>query len=177
MGDPLAIPDDLADIWRPLSDAEVTRATNLIEKASDRLRQKCPFDIDARMALYTSSPEDITALNPSIVADVVVGIVKRAMVNPNGLFSETETNGPFSHSQTFVGRYDKTATDVRGTLQVTESDIDQLRPAVPAPAPFAFQVGIPDPQVLVPRGARIPVPPVGRPSVIVPDFDPGSGVE
>lgn len=127
----LALPGDVEDVWRPLSTAEVPRVTNLIEKASARLRQKCPFDIDERISLFYDDSKAPTALDPAIVADVVATIVKRFLVNIEGAAASNESTGPFSKSTTWVNRYDKTGSDVRGAIEVTESDIDQLRPATP----------------------------------------------
>lgn len=137
---PLADPSDVADLWRPLVDTELGRVANLIVKASARLRQQCPFDIDARISLYSTDPESPVALSPDIVADVVAGVVKRFLVNQVGVVSQTQTTGPFSISQSFVNRYDKTGTDVRGSLEVTESDIDQLRPATGTPVPRSIRM-------------------------------------
>jgi hypothetical protein len=176
--EPLAETSDVADLWRPLSDAETTRVARLIVKATAQLRQNCPFDIDERIELYTTDPTAPIALDPTLVADVVATVVKRFLVNVDGVASSSEGVGPYSRSATFVNRYDKSGSDVRGALQVTESDIDRLRPAVPAPAPFAFRVGVPEPQLLIQRGARgtgtfgSPIGPV-----VVPDFAPGTGVE
>jgi hypothetical protein len=180
---PLAVPSDVEDVWRPLTDAEKPRVLNLIAKASSKLRQKCPFDIDDRIGLFTSAtdPEqlDVTALDPQIVADVVATIVKRFLVNQDGVASQSQGAGPFSKSATYVNRYDKTGSDVRGAIQVIDSDIEQLRPAVPAQTATSFEVGIPDPRVLVPRGGysgqgRIGI---GLPAVILPDIAPGTGNE
>jgi hypothetical protein len=171
MPDALATPQDVVDIWRPLSDAETTQVSNLIIKASAKLRFACPFDVDARIALFDANPQDPTALDPLIVSDVVAMIVKRFLVNPEGYATESETTGPFSRSATYVNRYDKTGSDVRGAIQVTDSDIDQLRPAVPSFVPSSFTYALPSPQVLIP-GDRLG----GRPG-IVPDRFPDTGAQ
>lgn len=142
---PLAQPSDVADVWRPLTDAETAQVANLIAKASAKLRQLAPWDIDARIALSTSNPTNPMALQAEVVADVVATIVKRLLVNPDGVALSSETVGPFSRSQSYVNRYDKTGSDVRGALQVTDSDIDQLRPATQDFTPSTFRVGIPRP--------------------------------
>lgn len=171
MTEPLATPDDVADIWRPLTADETTQVTNLIVKASAKLRHACPFDIDARIALHEVASTDPTALDPTVVADVVATIVKRFLVNPEGAASGSDSEGPFSHSTTWVNRYDKTGSDVRGAIQVTDSDIDQLRPAVPAATASTFRYQIPCPQVLIP-GDRFG----GRPGVL-PDVFPDMGAK
>lgn len=128
MPDPLAQASDVADIWRPLSADEVTRADNLIAKASAMLRAACPFDIDERIALMQTAPDDPKALDAVVVATVVAGIVRRAMVNPDGAVSTTETTGPYSKSSTFALR--GSGESNRGELVVLPADIAQLRPKV-----------------------------------------------
>lgn len=129
MPGPLADTSDVEAVWRPLQDTEVGQVTALIARASAKLRHAVPFDIDARIALYATDPTQPTALDPMVVADVVATIVKRFMVNIEGVASSSEGVGPYSRSATFVNRYDKTGSDVRGAIQVIDSDIDQLRPA------------------------------------------------
>lgn len=167
--DPFADPNDLAAVWRPLSDAEAQQAMNLLAAASSKLRHACPFDIDARVALFEAGSTDPTALDPVLVTDVVVTIVKRYMVNIQGAATMSQSVGPYSQSATFVNRYDKTGSDVRGAIQVTDSDIDQLRPAVPADIPAVAHVAIPDPQVLVPAAVNVR----GVGPVVIPDYAPG----
>ena len=171
MPEPLATPSDVADIWRPLTDTETAQATNLIAKASSRLRQKCPFDIDTRIALYSADSSDPQALDPLLVADVVANIVKRVMTNPAGVLSQSNTTGPLSASVTFASRTsDDGATG--STLVVTDADIDQLRPAVPSMAvPSSFRYKMPVPQILIP-GDRFN----GRPE-IAPDCYPERGAK
>lgn len=147
---PLANPQDVADVWRPLSDSDIEQVYSLIGKASAKLRQTCPFDIDARMALFATAPTALTALDPVIVADVVATVVKRFLVNREGVASYTDGTGPYTHSAMLVNRYDKTGSDVRGAIQIIESDINQLRPAVPAPLASTFRVRTPRPRILVP---------------------------
>ena len=139
----LASPDDVADIWRPLTDAERARAENLIAKASAMLRAACPFDVDARIALKDTDPTDPDALDKAIVAAVVADMVKRVMANPEGVASKSESVGPFSSSTTFTGHFDRTQSDVRGRLVVLDSDIDQLRPVVGFPKPFTIRTPAP----------------------------------
>lgn len=176
MSAPLATTDDVADLWRPLSADEETRVGSLIAKASAKLRHACPFDIDARIALFTTDPSNPQALDPTVVADRVAIIVHRYLVNQDGAASLSEGVGGFSRSITFVNRYDKTGADVRGELRITDEDIDELRPAVPAPVPSSIRVNVPCPQVLYPHGygSRDGMPGV---PVVTPDPWPGSGVE
>lgn len=161
---PLAAPSDVKTLWRPLGPAlssdETTGITDLISQASANLRAVTPFDIDDRIALYSTDPTDPTALNPQVVAGVVAERVKSYLNNPAGVASSSDAAGPFSHSSTWVNRYDKTGSDVRGSLEFTDSDVDRIRPAVPAMIPSSFTVHVPKPRVLLPyarngRGAVI----------------------
>lgn len=148
MPDPLATPADVADIWRPLSTAEQSQATNLIVKASALLRAHAPFDVDARLALETTDPDRLDA---EVVASVVAGIVKRVMVNPDSAVSATESVGPYSHSTTFAQR-SGSADVMRGDLVVTRADIAMLKPAATTfPKPFTIRTS---------RHHRQPDPPV-----------------
>ena len=130
MGLPLATTSDLEDMWRPLLPSEVARARNLIDKASGLLRQSTPAvpSLDDRIALYASDSNNIQALDPTVVATVVATMVKRFISNVEGVTSTTETVGPFSQAKSFALRGDK---DVRGELQVTDSDLKALRPYAP----------------------------------------------
>jgi hypothetical protein len=172
----LATPDDVeAALLRPLTDNERTFVPSLIKTASSKLRQKAPFDIDARIALFTTQPTATIALDPVLVASVVAKIVKNVVVNTEGLVSESQGTGPFSQSKTFVSRYDKTGADARGSIQVTDADIEELRPAVPAAVAGSIRLGLPAPQVLIPHGVIGPGGRVGP--VIVPDLYPDTGAE
>jgi hypothetical protein len=173
--EPLATPEDVADTWRPLTPAETGRVMSLIEKASAKLRHECPFDIDERVGLFSTDPTAPTALDPLVVADVVATIVKRFLANPEGFASTSEGDGPFSRSGTFVNRYDKSGSDVRGAIQVTPSDIAQLRPAVPTVVARSFRVNVPAPQILLTRGLGSRDGALGP--VVIPDVFPGREVE
>jgi hypothetical protein len=126
----LASLDDVATVWRLPTADETVQVLGLINVASAKLRQAAPFDIDARIALHSVTPSAATALDPVVVASVVAMIVKRVLVNPDGLATSTESVGPFSESRSFVARADTTGADTRGGIYVTASDVDQLRPAV-----------------------------------------------
>lgn len=162
--------DVIAKLVRPLSDFESTYVNAWIDEASAQLRQRAPFDIDARIAMFDSGVVSPAALDPVLVAGVVAGVVKNFLVNPEGFVTTSEATGPFSQSHSFVNRYDKSGSDVRGRIQVTDADVDQLRPAAPAESPFSFKVGIPQPGIVLPNALR-PNAPFGAPSgpVAVPD--------
>ncbi len=124
MGISLAEPQDVADLWRPLTSDETQRVENLIGKASALLRQRLPW-VDARMARFAVDATDEGGLDPLAVANVVAGIVKRFLVNPDGATNMSEASGPYSQSKGFALRGDK---DVRGELIVTDSDVEALTP-------------------------------------------------
>lgn len=173
---PFADSDDVVAIWRPLaSTSEQTQVDDLIGRAWAKLRQAAPFNIEERVALFATNPAAVIALDPMVVADVVATIVKRFLVNTDGAATVSETTGPFSRSATYVARNDRTGSDVRGSIQATAADVEQLRPATPSPAAGTIRTNIPQPRVLLPRGYGNTTAP-GQPSVI-PDVWPDSGVE
>jgi hypothetical protein len=128
----LAQPSDLEDMWRPLADSEMLRAVRLIQKASALLRQAQPH-IDNRIALFSTDPTNVAALDPTIVATVVATIVKRFIANVEGVASQTV--GPYSVS--YALRVEK---DIRGELQVTENDLQALRAYKPTAAIGSIRV-------------------------------------
>jgi hypothetical protein len=79
--EPFAEPGDIANIWRPLTQAEQTIAEYLLEQASDLLRIQVP-NIDALIAA------DGTGLKAARAKAVVVNAVKRVLSNPDGLLQE-----------------------------------------------------------------------------------------
>lgn len=172
---PLAKPADVTDLLPPIGDYDIDRIERHILKASASLRQLTPFDIDQRIDWFETGLGTPT-LDPLQVATVVATIVKRFMVNVEGVASRTDTEGPNSTSLTLVNRYDKSGSDTRGAIQATDADVQQLRPAVPSEIASSFRVGIPDPQLVIQHswvrdryGRSVPI--------VVPDFAPGSGVE
>ncbi|HEY5201196.1 MAG TPA: hypothetical protein VIJ31_09825, partial [Acidothermaceae bacterium] len=104
---PFADADDVAARWRPLSAAEQTVAGILASDASALIRARFP-GIDSQVLGG--------ALDPGILTMVVAGMVRRAMTAPStGVTSQSETAGPFSHSQTFanpLGNVFLTAADL-----------------------------------------------------------------
>lgn len=94
MGDPFASPADVAARWRPLTDAEATVAAALVGDASAFIRARFP-GIDSQV---TSG-----AVDPLILELVVANMVKRALLAPDtGVSQESQTAGPYGHSQTFA---------------------------------------------------------------------------
>lgn len=89
----LAVVSDVEDRWRPLSTDEQNRASVLISDASSLLRAEFP-GIDTTI--------DTGGLDAAVVAAIVANMVKRAMIAPSdGISQESETAGPFSHSQSY----------------------------------------------------------------------------
>jgi hypothetical protein len=112
-------------LLRPLSDAELEYTVGLCDAATTLLRSRMP-DIDARIASYAVSPTAARAVDPALVALVLADVVRRYLVNPKGLWSTTETTGPYSVSETFPGaRGGTAAADVSG-LAVTAADIAKI---------------------------------------------------
>lgn len=120
--DSLADLEDLQQLLStPIAESDAIRMTGLLMRASALLRQKAPHT-DQRIA--------DGSLDPLIVSTVVAGIVKRMVTNPDGASSKTVSTGPYSTSVSYVDRYEGVdgSLAVRGGLQVTKSDLDQLRP-------------------------------------------------
>lgn len=119
----LATTDDLADMWRPLNSDELTRASNLLSRASALLRQVAPH-VDDRISRHNADPTDPMGLDPVLVATVVATIVKRFISNVEGVASQSVGG----YSVRYALRTEKT---IRGELQVTQEDLDALRPYLP----------------------------------------------
>lgn len=79
--EPFATPSDIEAVWRPLTDAETTAATGLLEQASDLLRIQVP-NIDTLIS------NDTTGLKQARAKAAVVNAVKRVLSNPDGLLQE-----------------------------------------------------------------------------------------
>lgn len=90
---PLATTDDVEAAWRPLADAELTRAETLIGRASRKIRRRWS-DVDDRITAGTLTAED--------VADVVAEMVQVAMTQTPGVSQISETAGPFSQGETYT---------------------------------------------------------------------------
>lgn len=119
----LCTPDDVADMWRPLIDAdERAKVDRLIGKASALLRQKLP-SVDARIATFAATPTDVSALDPDTVASVVAVVIKRFLSNPDGATHVQKSLGGASTSTGYALRGDK---DPRGDMVITDADLDKL---------------------------------------------------
>lgn len=116
---PLAVPEDIAGVWRALTAGEETRVTVLIDHASRIVRLRWT-DLDARIAAGT--------LNAALVAQVVARMVTRVMDLPagTGVKQTSETVGPYSSSTT----YD--AAMAARSLFLDDDDVALLAPVVTA---------------------------------------------
>lgn len=106
MPDAYATAKDVANGWRPLSSEEFERASVLVARASRLVRAKFTT-LDARIARGD--------VDPLLVADVVAGMARRAMLAPEGVIQHTQTGGPFTESRRYAnptGRLDFTADDL-----------------------------------------------------------------
>jgi hypothetical protein len=97
----------------------VNRATSLLRRASALLRQVAPH-VDARIARYQQNPADPAALDPDLVATVVATIVKRFISNVEGIATQSMNGFAVSYAL-------RTEKSVRGELQVTQEDLNQLQ--------------------------------------------------
>jgi hypothetical protein len=113
--------DDVADRWRPLSDAERTLAQVLIGDATNILLVTYP-DINGQVLAGT-----VEEWRPR---QVVAGMVKRAIIGGDneGVKSDSETVGPYSLSRTYA--------NALGSLFLTDAD----RVLILGPQPAAVSV-------------------------------------
>lgn len=118
--DALATYLDLQDMWRPLADSEIDRASGLLIRATALLRQAAP-SVDDRIAAWQANPADPRGLDPTVVATVVATIVKRFISNVEGVASQSV--GGYSVSYAL-----RTEKSIRGELQVTKEDLEALFP-------------------------------------------------
>ena len=121
MADPLAVPADIAAVWRPLTTDETQAATGLISQASAMLRMRAP-GIDARIAA-----DDDGVVGDAVKA-AVVNAVKRVLTNPEAMrqFQNSETTGPFTDQK--GGTFDDSVAT--GALYFTGADLFGLVPSV-----------------------------------------------
>lgn len=109
----LASVEDLETVWRPLSDDEAAAAGQWLSWASALVRAEVP-SVDARIASGV--------LSADLVSSVVVAMVQRAMLNPDGAKSVMETVEDFSRQVTIGGDGDGTR------LFLTDRELRLLSP-------------------------------------------------
>lgn len=101
-----ATAQDVAARWRPLTPAETDTANVLCADASNLIRAEFP-GIDDQVTAG--------AVDAAVLTQVCAGMVKRAMRAPaDGVTSESNNVGPFSHSQTYANPL--------GNVFLTEAD-------------------------------------------------------
>jgi Phage protein Gp19/Gp15/Gp42 len=103
---------DLEVRWRPLSDAERSRAEVLLDDAWRDVRRRFPT-LEARMTAG--------ALDYMDVVKVVAGMVKRVLIggDAEGITQQSQTMGPFGVAQSFG--------NPMGNLYLTAEDVATLR--------------------------------------------------
>jgi hypothetical protein len=112
-----AVPDDIANVWQPLTADQESIAEALIDQASLKLRvaaRRRGRDLDAMVA---SDP-----LIGEAAQTAVVNAVKRVLMNPKALRQYSETTGPFTESQTI----DSSVST--GGLYIDPSDLADILP-------------------------------------------------
>lgn len=118
----LVTPDDVETaLLRPLTATEQSYIDSLIRQASAQLRTAMPT-FDERLAAT-----DETAISPDTVAAMLAGVIKRYMVNPQGIASHSEGMGPYSETNSYTS-YGK-ALSGNGDLAVTAADLAKLNPS------------------------------------------------
>lgn len=113
---PFADPMDVQGIWRTMTDDELSAAAAWIAEASQQVRDEVPdvagLDVDERIAAGL--------LAEATVRSVVVRMVRRVMVNPDGDSSVTEQTGPFAVTRT------KSSAMAGGALYISSSEMRRL---------------------------------------------------
>ncbi|MDN4616413.1 Gp19/Gp15/Gp42 family protein [Leifsonia sp. F6_8S_P_1B] len=112
-----ADPDDVAEVWQPLTPEQVLVAKALLEQASLKLRlaaRRRGRDMDAMV-----TADDLTAQAARVA---VVNAVKRVLMNPEALRQISETTGPFSTSKTIDSSLSS------GELYIESADLADLLP-------------------------------------------------
>lgn len=113
---PFADPSDVAAIWRALTADEAVLVAAWIDEASQQVRDEVPLvgglDVDERI--------DAGSLSSDTVRSVVVRMVRRVMVNPDGDQSVTEQTGPFSVTRT------KSTSTATGGMYISASELRRL---------------------------------------------------
>jgi hypothetical protein len=125
-GDPLVEQSHVeAVLLRSLTTTEAQFINTLCEQASALLRVR-RHTIDTRIALWDTSPDEPTAVNPDVVAAMLATVIKRAMVNPRGLWSTSETDGDYSYSETYPGQRSGTDGGTPGEIVIVDSDLAKI---------------------------------------------------
>jgi hypothetical protein len=106
-----------AKLLRPLTDGEDAVMDALIAEASALLRWARP-SIDEDLARWPTA-----GIDPDVVTAMLASVIKRLLINPNGLVSSSETEGDYSISENYG-----TVTSTTGDLQITAADLAKLLP-------------------------------------------------
>lgn len=113
---PFADPSDVQAIWRTLTGDEWSLAAAWIDEASQQVRDEVPdvdgFDVDERIVAGS--------LSADTVRSVVARMVRRVMVNPEGLRARTEQTGPFSVTRT------TDSSNSSGEMYITARELARL---------------------------------------------------
>lgn len=91
MADAYAVPADVAAIWRPLTPAEVIAVNARIDQASAIVRSEVPT-VDDRI--------DAGTLDRAVVSGVVADMVRRVMLNPDGVRQRSRSIDDYQESVT-----------------------------------------------------------------------------
>ncbi|AKV55082.1 phage protein Gp19/Gp15/Gp42 [Bifidobacterium actinocoloniiforme DSM 22766] len=110
---PFATTDDLAKRWHELTDAETRSAMELLDDASDKIRQRVPETNDT-MWIET---------HMRTLRRICCAMVKRAMQQdsagvPGGVSQTSETVGPFANSYSW--------SNPDGNLYLTKEELRDL---------------------------------------------------
>ena len=99
MGD-FATVQDVSDLWRPLTNDEQTRASNLIPLVCDALREeaaKVGQDLDARISVETP----LASVAKMVTVDIVARILRQS-TDGDPMTQESQTGLGYSWSGTYA---------------------------------------------------------------------------
>lgn len=107
---------DVANRWRPLSDAEKIVAATRLEDAWRIVLNRFP-DIETRMAAYDPSGDPpVTDLDPQVVIGVLADMVLRVLKNPEGKRQESIDDYSYLRDNALSA----------GELYLSDNEIDRL---------------------------------------------------
>lgn len=113
MAAPLAISDDVVELWKPLTAQETVNVDAMLRYVSALIRAKVP-NLDARVSAGT--------LDEDLVTFAAVMPVKRVLMNQDGVRQRSENTGPYSDSITVDSAISS------GLLVVNDTDVAALLP-------------------------------------------------
>lgn len=134
---PTVSPSDVANLWRPLSSAEVTVATTRILLVEAELRKELRLHgISGTPVVGDVGMDDSDAVDEwkTLYVGIVAEVVRQSLLNPEGWLEERESIDDFERSRR------RDAATSTGVAFLTEADVEKLLPREPRPKRGAFSI-------------------------------------